>query len=42
MYYTRPLNESNVVTPIKLVPYFAWGNRGHIRNVGLVTGKQIV
>lgn len=25
----RPLNESNTVTPIKLVPYFAWGNRGH-------------
>lgn len=25
----RPLNESNMVTPIKLVPYFAWGNRGH-------------
>lgn len=25
----RPLNESNITTPIKLVPYFAWGNRGH-------------
>ncbi|MNX74797.1 Non-reducing end beta-L-arabinofuranosidase [compost metagenome] len=25
----RPLNESNTTTPIRLVPYFAWGNRGH-------------
>ncbi len=25
----RPLNEANVTTPVKLVPYFAWGNRGH-------------
>jgi len=25
----RPLNESNVTTSIRLVPYFAWGNRGH-------------
>ncbi|MCD0489379.1 glycoside hydrolase family 127 protein [Pedobacter sp. MC2016-14] len=25
----RPLNQSNITTPIKLVPYFAWGNRGH-------------
>lgn len=25
----RPLNESDTVTPIRLVPYFAWGNRGH-------------
>lgn len=25
----RPLNQSNITTTIKLVPYFAWGNRGH-------------
>lgn len=25
----RPLNESNTTTAIRLVPYFAWGNRGH-------------
>ncbi|MFA4870557.1 MAG: glycoside hydrolase family 127 protein [Pedobacter sp.] len=25
----RPLNQVNTVTPIRLVPYFAWGNRGH-------------
>lgn len=25
----RPLNENNALSPIKLVPYFAWGNRGH-------------
>ena len=25
----RRLNESNTTTPIRLVPYFAWGNRGH-------------
>ncbi|WP_316810034.1 glycoside hydrolase family 127 protein [Pedobacter heparinus] len=25
----RPLNEASVLSPIKLVPYFAWGNRGH-------------
>jgi DUF1680 family protein len=25
----HPIAESNEGTPIKLVPYFAWGNRGH-------------
>jgi DUF1680 family protein len=25
----RTLIESNTTTPIRLVPYFAWGNRGH-------------
>lgn len=25
----RPLNGNNALSPIKLVPYFAWGNRGH-------------
>ncbi|MEQ7799490.1 glycoside hydrolase family 127 protein [Pedobacter sp. ASV1-7] len=25
----RPINRSNAITPIRLVPYFAWGNRGH-------------
>lgn len=25
----RPINAANVTTPVKLVPYFAWGNRGH-------------
>ena len=25
----RPINKSNKNAPIKLIPYFAWGNRGH-------------
>ncbi|WP_316829871.1 glycoside hydrolase family 127 protein [Pedobacter aquatilis] len=25
----RPVNDKNIETEIKLVPYFAWGNRGH-------------
>jgi len=25
----HPISKNNQVTPIKLVPYFAWGNRGH-------------
>jgi len=25
----RPINKSNTNAPIKLIPYFAWGNRGH-------------
>jgi len=27
LYHT--ISKNNVLTPIKLVPYFAWGNRGH-------------
>jgi DUF1680 family protein len=25
----QPIAKKNIMTPIKLVPYFAWGNRGH-------------
>jgi DUF1680 family protein len=25
----QPIAKKNVMTPLKLVPYFAWGNRGH-------------
>lgn len=25
----QPINKINETTPIKLIPYFAWGNRGH-------------
>ncbi|SFH24850.1 aceric acid hydrolase [Pedobacter insulae] len=25
----RPVSTSTTTTPIKLIPYFAWGNRGH-------------
>jgi DUF1680 family protein len=25
----HPISKNNETTPIKLVPYFAWGNRGH-------------
>lgn len=25
----RPINKNNTTTTIRLVPYFAWGNRGH-------------
>ena len=25
----HPISKNTVITPIKLIPYFAWGNRGH-------------
>jgi DUF1680 family protein len=25
----HPISKNNETTPIKLVPYFTWGNRGH-------------
>ncbi len=25
----RPVSATNTIIPIKLIPYFAWGNRGH-------------
>ena len=39
--YKEVSKQNAPSVPVKLIPYYAWGNRGHTGDDGMVTGEQV-